>query len=80
MIAGLRRRKRIVVGRRFARGGRLAVADDRKWVDGGEPGYRRYAPGDCVQGKRNGSHSAQKMPDARSHVLVGPIVVGLARI
>ena len=72
MIAGLRRCKRAVVGRRFDRGGRPAVADDRKWVDRGEARCRRYTPCDRVQGKRDGRHSAQKLPDACSHVLVGP--------
>ena len=77
MIAGLRRCKRAVVGSRFDRGGRPAVADDRKWVDRGEARYRRYTPCDRVQGKRDGRHSTQKLPDACSHTSA-PIRVSLA--
>ncbi len=78
MIAGLGRYKRAVIRRRIDGSGPLAVANNGKWVDRGEPGRRRYAPGDRVQGKRHGRHSAQKLPDARSHFLVGPFVGSLA--
>jgi hypothetical protein len=74
MVAGLGRYERAVIRRRIDGSGPLAVADDGKWVDRGEPGRRRYAPRDRVQGQRHGRHSAQKLPDARSHVLVGPSV------
>jgi len=78
MIASLGRHKRTVIRRRIDGSGRLAVANDGKRVDGSEPGRRRYAPGDRVQGKRHDRYSAQKLPDARSHVLVGPFVGSLA--
>ncbi len=78
MIAGLGRYKRALVRRRIDGSGRLAVANDGKRIDGSKPGRRAYAPGNRVQGKRHGRHSAQKLPDARSHVLVGPFVGSLA--